>query len=75
MKKNRKKKLRNISVKGVNYKWLFEAYKYPEYGKYEGRLKVWHGNDQIIFEEYIGDEPMTPSYVSEAIRDAVGLAS
>jgi len=77
--KNRKKKIRNINVDGQHFKWLFESHYNDyhhyaddhEYSKHCGTLKIWKGKDIILTEEYEMGEPISPAYVSDAIRSVV----
>lgn len=60
-----KKKIRNISVDGVDYSWVVDEVEWPELV-----LRVWRSKNDVLFEEHLDAHggPVTPSMVAAFIQ-------
>ena len=63
MGKNRIKNLRDITVNGLDYKWLVES---TEHGN---KLKIWLDKNTLLHEAYLHEESITSGTVAEIIDE------
>lgn len=73
MSKSRRKKLRNITVGGVEYKWLVEKPNGDPYETCGIYVKIWDNKKKVIFDDellrYDEIRQVTPAIIKKVIVD------